>query len=125
MKFDIVENSSWDLDEGYAHYLKVDFNFTVIGNDLPIYEAQSPEEESIVDINPNPVTPNPDDTSPAPKGIGGKKYDFLNPLPFNNPSDYLGPGGGFERANPLIDINRGFNGFGGGTFGGGGANGIF
>lgn len=39
MKFSILEESSWDLDLQYAFYLKVDFSFTVIGNELPVYDS--------------------------------------------------------------------------------------
>jgi hypothetical protein len=63
LKFDIVDGSSWDLDKKYAHILKIDINFTVIGNELPIYEStifnELPKEEP-------PKTPEPPKPDPTP-----------------------------------------------------------
>lgn len=58
MKFDIEDGSSWDLDAGYAHILKIDLGFTVIGNQLPIYESTT--------FAPPPPPPNPTPTPPPP-----------------------------------------------------------
>jgi len=38
LKFDIVENSPWDLNIKYAQYLSITVGFTIIGDKLPIYE---------------------------------------------------------------------------------------
>jgi hypothetical protein len=49
LKFDIVDGSSWDLDKKYAHILKIDIGFTVIGNELPIYQSVTAEEKKVVE----------------------------------------------------------------------------
>ena len=38
LKFDIVDNSPWDLDEKLVQYIRITVSFTVIGNTLPVYE---------------------------------------------------------------------------------------
>ena len=47
LKFDIVDGSSWDLDKKYAHILKIDIGFTVIGNELPIYQSATFKEPPV------------------------------------------------------------------------------
>jgi len=38
LQFNIVDGSPWDLDRKYAQYIKCTFQFTVIGNEVPVYE---------------------------------------------------------------------------------------
>jgi hypothetical protein len=38
LKFDIVDSSPWDLDEKLVQYIKITVTFTIIGDQLPIYE---------------------------------------------------------------------------------------
>jgi len=139
MSFNIVEGSPWDLDNQYAHYLKVDFSFTVIGDQTPMYEAQpSPEPEPTPTPTPAPPpAPQPQTGSTGGGGggitTGSRQFDFTPDLQ-PAPTDYLGKGAGFERANQLYDARRmgtggtgngAFQGFDGGNFGGGGASGTF
>jgi hypothetical protein len=64
LKFDIIENSPWDLDTKLAQYIKITIGFTIIGNVLPIYEdvvftvrtTETPEEETVTPPPP-PRTP--------------------------------------------------------------------
>jgi hypothetical protein len=95
MKFDIVDNSSWDLDKQYAHYLKVDFSFTVIGNQLPIYEniVKTEPTQSVVIPPPPPVIPPVKKTIEIPPAT----------------SDYTGKGAGFETSQGRTDAQRAFN----------------
>lgn len=98
MKFDIIEGSSWDLDLQYAHYIKVDFQFTVIGNQLPLYDQipQTVLPPPTPEPNPNPVPPPPPTPPPPP---------ILPPAT----SDYLGKGAGFETSQGRTDAQRAFN----------------
>lgn len=43
LRFNIIENSPWDVDEKYAHYIKCSFSFTVIGDILPQYQTLKAE----------------------------------------------------------------------------------
>jgi hypothetical protein len=98
MKFDIIDNSSWDLDLQYAHYIKVDFQFTVIGNQLPLYDQipQTVLPPPTPEPDPNPVPPPPPTPPPAP---------IIPPAT----TDYLGKGAGFETSQGRTDAQRAFN----------------
>jgi hypothetical protein len=61
LNFTPVDGSPWDIDAGFAQYLAVDFNFTVIHNYLPQYQDCG----FLVDP-PIPVPPQPKPTPPAP-----------------------------------------------------------
>ena len=96
LKFDIVEGSSWDLDKKYAHILKIDIGFTVIGNELPVYESSTfdelPKEKPVVEDKPV---------------IEDTPVDSTKDIPIAT-SDYLGSGAGFERAGGNTDAQRAF-----------------
>jgi len=92
LKFDIVDGSSWDLNKKYAHILKIDIGFTVIGDELPIYE-------STTFTAPPPGDPpkEADDDPAPPEEID---FDFQLPPPVRDNTNNVfgtgqGPGGGF------------------------------
>jgi hypothetical protein len=97
LKFDIVDGSSWDLSKKYAHILKIDIGFTVIGNELPVYEsttfAAPPKDDPPKKTDDDPPV---DDDNIDPKEI---------PIAT---TDYLGSGAGFERAGGNTDAQRAF-----------------
>jgi hypothetical protein len=90
LKFDIVDGSSWDLDYAYAHMLKIDLGFTVIGNELPIYSSTN-----------FALPPKPEEKDPI-------KLDKLNFKYIPPPSDYLGAGLGFETSQGNTDAQKAF-----------------
>ena len=76
LSFNPIQDSSWDLDQGLAFYLKVSFNFTVIHNFLPQYKdcglrIAPPVVPDVVpeDLRPTPPVPTP--TPPVTGGGGG------------------------------------------------------
>ena len=75
LSFNPIQDSSWDLDQGLAFYLKVSFGFTVIHDFLPQYKhcgliiAPEPIPE-VVPVDPRPVIP-PTPTPPVTGGGGG------------------------------------------------------
>lgn len=85
LSFNPIQDSSWDLDQGLAFYLKVSFNFTVIHDFLPQYK------DCGLRIAP-PVVPDvvPEDPRPVP------------PTPTPVPSPVTGGGGGGITNNPVI-----------------------
>jgi hypothetical protein len=87
LSFNPIQDSSWDLDQGLAFYLKVSFNFTVIHDFLPQYKdcglrIAPPVVPDVVPVDPRPV--------PVP------------PTPTPVPSPVTGSGGGGITNNPVI-----------------------
>jgi hypothetical protein len=61
LQFNIVDGSPWDLDRKYAQYIKCTFQFTVIGNEVPVYE----------NVVPTTTDPLPEETPPQEEDIRG------------------------------------------------------
>jgi uncharacterized membrane protein YgcG len=88
LSFNPIQDSSWDLDQGLAFYLKVSFNFTVIHDFLPQYKdcglrIAPPIVPDVVPVDPRPVPPTPTPV-PAPVtggGGGGIASSSLAPFP--------------------------------------------
>ena len=75
LSFNPIQDSSWDLDQGLAFYLKVSFGFTVIHDFLPQYKhcglrIAPPVVPDVIPENPRPVIP-PTPTPPVTGGGGG------------------------------------------------------
>jgi len=90
LSFNPIQDSSWDLDQGLAFYLKVSFNFTVIHDFLPQYKdcglrIAPPVVPDVVPVDPRPV-PVPPTPTPVPSpvtggGGGGIASSSLAPFP--------------------------------------------
>jgi len=127
LSFQPIQDSSWDLYQGLAFYLKVSFSFTLIHNFLPQYQKcgfifAEPNPTPPVKI-PTPTPPQPPPESPPIPGI--------TPLPppdpivksfiFTNDKENINPPYVKEPLKPITE-RRIFQGFGGGSSGGGGAS---
>ena len=76
LSFNPIQDSSWDLDQGLAFYLKVSFNFTVIHDFLPQYKdcglrIAPPVVPDVVPEDSRPTPPVPTPTPPVTGGGGG------------------------------------------------------
>lgn len=82
LSFNPIQDSSWDLDQGLAFYLKVSFNFTVIHDFLPQYKhcglrIAPPVVPDVVPVDPRPVPPAP---TPVPAPVTGGGGITNNPV---------------------------------------------
>ena len=76
--FSVPQESPWDLNKKYAHVIKVTFQFTIIGNEVPQYETLTPTPLP----DPTP-TPTPQNTGSG--GGGGNTPPTSSVLPPLNP----------------------------------------
>jgi hypothetical protein len=59
ISYDIPDDSSWDVDEELAMYLKVTINLTIVHKQLPQYQPEANQKKSgFFDYLPNPVNTN-------------------------------------------------------------------
>jgi hypothetical protein len=126
LTFSPIQDSSWDLDSGFAFYLKVSFGFTVIHNFLPQFKdcgfLKDPPKEAPV-TSSRVTTSTTTTTTTRPTAI----------IPVTSSVVLPDLGATRQRAVPvstyvapsptIIPASRRFGGFRGGLFGGGGAEG--
>ena len=122
LSFQPIQDSSWDLDQGLAFYLKVSFSFTLIHNFLPQYQ-----ECGFIFANPNPPppvkTPTPKIPPPPPELAPPPPINpIVKPFIFTNDKEKIDPPYVKKPLTPITE-RRIFQGFGGGRSGGGGAGG--
>jgi hypothetical protein len=67
LTFQPIQDSSWDLDSGFAFYLKVSFGFTVIHNFLPQFKDCGFLKDPPKKTEPPPPPPKPPQPKPKPK----------------------------------------------------------
>jgi len=58
ISYDIPDDSSWDIDEKLAMYLKVNISLTIIYKDLPQYKKNEGFFKQLRDVNPTFLNPN-------------------------------------------------------------------
>ena len=58
ISYDIPDDSSWDIDEKLAMYLKVNISLTIIYKDLPQYKKNEGFFKQLRDTNPSFLNPN-------------------------------------------------------------------
>jgi hypothetical protein len=58
ISYDIPDDSSWDIDEKLAMYLKVNISLTIIYKDLPQYKKNEGFFKQLRDVNPTFLDPN-------------------------------------------------------------------
>lgn len=58
ISYDIPDDSSWDIDEKLAMYLKVNISLTIIYKDLPQYKKNEGFFKDLRDANPSFLNPN-------------------------------------------------------------------
>jgi hypothetical protein len=119
--FSVPQESPWDLNKKYAHVIKVTFQFTIIGNELPQYENVVP---TVIEP-PSPLPPPQEEDIRG--GGGGNTPPTSSVLPPLDPlfkqtrddRDHT-----YVRPQPLpsstLPYRSRFKGFGGGSTGGGG-----
>jgi len=140
LSFNPIQDSSWDLDQGLAFYLKVSFGFTVIHDFLPQYKhcglmIAPPVVPDVVPVDPRPVIPPTPDPPVTVGGGGGIVSSSFTPfsrinmemlrddtqLKSNREKNIYGS---LAEAKTGGRTSR-FGGFGGGSSGGSGASGTW
>jgi hypothetical protein len=106
--FNPVDGSSWDLDDKFAFYIDVSVSFTLIHDFLPEYNRPFINVKGD-DTTVTPPTPPPAPTPQPPQPTPDITPTIDLPPLLINPSDYLGTGGGFERAGGNTDAQRAYN----------------
>ena len=128
LNFSPIQDSNWDLDIQLAYYIKVSFGFTFIHDYLPqyyecgfIFKDPTPEPE-LVPVQPSPQ---PDPTpQPAPQTpLFSNDTGSLNAVGIVGRTDFREKIDSTFVKKPIIPVSivPKFKGFGGGSFGGGGA----
>ena len=73
LNFSPIQDSSWDLNHALAFYIKVSFNFTVIGDELPEFGTTFIENQRPTAVTPTPTPVSTTSAVPlsvtAPAGI--------------------------------------------------------
>ena len=119
--FSVPQESPWDLNKKYAHVIKVTFQFTIIGNELPQYENVVP---TVIEP-PSPLPPPQEEDIRG--GGGGNTPPTSSVLPpldplFKQTRDdrdhtYVKP---LTIPSSTLPYRSRFRGFGGGDFSGAG-----
>ena len=142
LSFNPIQDSSWDLDQGLAFYLKVSFGFTVIHDFLPQYKhcglrIAPPPTPEVVPVNPRPVIPPTPDPPVTVGGGGGGGIVSSSITPFSRINMEMLRDDTQLKSNrekniygSLAEAKTGgrtsrFGGFGGGSSGGSGASGTW
>jgi hypothetical protein len=91
LTFQPIQDSSWDLDSGFAFYLKVSFGFTVIHNFLPQFKdcgflKDPPKKTEPPPPPPKPKTPPP----PAPNPPLSSRYTPIPATTVDSTNNRLG-----------------------------------
>jgi hypothetical protein len=129
LTFQPIQDSSWDLDSGFAFYLKVSFGFTVIHNFLPQFKdcgflKDPPKKTEPPPPPPKPKTPPPPSPPPpAPTPVPVPSTGSIVPLPDLGATRQRAAIDNTYVAPPptIVPVSRRFGGFRDGSLGGGGA----
>ena len=127
LNFSPIQDSSWDLDDKLAYYLKVSFGFTLIHDFLPQYNSKfinvsgcNSSDEIIPSPSPTPApTPAPIPTPPSPTPLPSVP---LRPNLRNSADSSFYR---FSEYSRLGGTRSSVTEFRGGSFGGAGAGGDF
>ena len=96
LNFSPIQDSSWDLDNSLAFYIKVSFNFTVIGDELPQYGStfinysntqttNTNSNNQVLSNNPTQTQVNAIDPSLGPvQNTSGPSYEQPSPATQGN-----------------------------------------